>query len=137
MKNNVEGVVVERCGNVAKVHVSMHASCTSCGSCGGSGATIVDAENSIGAELGQRVVMEVIEHNVLTSAFIVYLLPLVLPVIGYIFGYYIFLRFGRWEYFCTIGSAFVMLIVSLVYIKLHDKKVHSQQDLPVIVAVKN
>ncbi|WP_243650516.1 SoxR reducing system RseC family protein [Anaerospora hongkongensis] len=54
-----------------------HNDCENCGDCPGNSAIVISVNNALGAKLGQRVAIEVKEVNVLKSAFIVYILPLI------------------------------------------------------------
>lgn len=137
MKNIVEGIVFETHGQKASVRTSVHGHCTSCGSCGGGGMSIVTADNAIGAKEGQTVTVETEEHNANLSAFIIYLLPLLSPIAGYLIGYGIAWGLGKGETIFSVSGAVVFLAAALFFIKKYDKKVRASSGEPVITSIKN
>jgi len=69
MQQQQEGVVVEVSGRIAKVKTSRHDDCENCGACPGNSAMILDVLNTMGAELGQRVLVKIQEINMLKAVF--------------------------------------------------------------------
>ena len=57
--------------------------CEGCGGCEGGRPLYVDAQNAIGAEKGQSVIVETATHVVMLSASLVYLLPLAVFLVVY------------------------------------------------------
>jgi len=82
------GRVIEAYGNVAKVEVFRRDECERCKACGfGSRDRIVAvATNTVGAEKGDEVVLELEGTQVVRAAVIVYLIPLVFLLIGLYLG---------------------------------------------------
>jgi sigma-E factor negative regulatory protein RseC len=136
MKKRLEGFVLELQGETARVRLSVHGSCSSCGSCGGEGASFIDAKNACNAQPGQNVIVEVDEQNALKSAFIIYLLPLCAPFLGYMAGYYLSRMIGKAETAISASAALLFFAASLIVIKRFDKKMRSVQTTPVVVAIK-
>jgi len=132
-----EGIVVETSDVLAKVKASRHSDCENCGSCPGNTAIVVEALNPIGAERGQRVAMEFKEVNMLTAAFIVYMLPLIAAVGGAFAGYYAAeLRQVAEPLWYQISGGFVAFCLSVIYIKYFDRSARSNDEMkPVIVRV--
>jgi sigma-E factor negative regulatory protein RseC len=75
-------------GGLAQVKVGRHEECGSCGACGGAQQVVVEAVNEIGAQPGQRVLFEFREANVLTGAFVVFILPLLFGGVGAVIGHF-------------------------------------------------
>lgn len=75
-----EGIVKSldgiRCSVAVERKSACGENCAHCGGCSGGGVQICIAENSAGAGVGDRVVIEIDSGNVLKSAFLVYILPL-------------------------------------------------------------
>ena len=131
-----EGVVIAVSGKMAKVKVARHSSCESCGSCPGNAATVVDAVNEIGAEPGQRVVLEVKQANMLKAAFVVYMLPLIGIFGGAVIGSYLADRFLLDALIWQIAGGSVGLGLTALYIWLFDRKAGKQSEMqPVILSI--
>ncbi|EOD00650.1 SoxR reducing system RseC family protein [Caldisalinibacter kiritimatiensis] len=115
-------------GNKATVIVRRVTSCgDSCSTCSGScsvpGLT-VDIDNTIGAKKGDYVEVRTRTKTILKSAFLVYIIPLVLMVVGIALGIYVFkgLGFDNYE---SIGllTGLVALGISYVILRIVDNKI--------------
>lgn len=86
--------------------------CHQCGGCGTVEQTLrLTAENPIGAQVGDRVLVESASGVVLTAAILVYLLPLA----AFLGGYLAALSLGAWA-FAVGGVCFALgLIPALAY----------------------
>ena len=93
--------------------------CHHCSGCGGVMQTLrVEAENSIGAQPGDVVVLDGGEDVVLKGAALVYLLPLALFLIGYLAS----MGLGGWAA-AIGGGAFVLgMIPALIYNRKIQKR---------------
>ena len=131
------GVVIQAPDNgAAVVEVSRKSACEGCsqnGSCHGCTSLIGDqnmqtrAENSIGAAVGDRVLLETDSGTVILYAAAVFLLPLVLGVVGYLLGDLAFAGAGR--YVCSLigfAAAFVFLYFVL------DRRARQRNDVKII-----
>lgn len=137
MKRESEGVVIEVSGTMAKVKANRHGDCKNCGACPGDNATVLDAQNPIGAVPGQRVIFELEEANMLKAAFIVYILPLIAILVGCTIGTYISYKVGNSEKLYQVGGGVIAFILSLFYVKFFDKFAHSDKEMrPVITRIK-
>lgn len=58
--------------------------CQSCAGCGRGAEEETEAFNPIGAAVGDNVVISMPDHTVILSAFLIYFLPIVLGIFGYI-----------------------------------------------------
>ena len=88
--------------------------CHKCSGCGSSQQTMmILAENPIGARVGDWVVIEAKSGAVLKAAVMLYIVPLVLFIAGYLFG----------EYLWQKGVLFALagLLLGLILVKLLDK----------------
>ena len=126
-----QGLVLAVTKQLATVRVGRHAECSSCGACGGSRQVIIEALNKLGAQPGQRVRFAIREQNVLTGAFVVFVLPLLLAAIGAGGGWLV----GRTDNY-AIGSGLIFFVLGLIMVKLFDRRVAHKQNLkPVIIEI--
>ncbi len=88
------GQIVTVAGDKAKIEVKRVSACgEKCGSCGGgckSTGIYIDANNSMGAGPGQFVKVEMATNTVMKAAFMAYVFPLIMLIIGVILGSYIY-----------------------------------------------
>lgn len=89
MEKLIEGVVIETNGENAKVRCSVHSDCENCGVCPGSNAMIIDVTDELGTQVGQQVLIESKETNMLLAAFMIFVLPLLAIGLGISLGYYL------------------------------------------------
>lgn len=78
---NREGIVINEAGkNVVEVSILKHTACGDCGACSygkeNLNATVM-ADNKIGAKPGDKVELDLQDQNVLSAAFIAYVIPLI------------------------------------------------------------
>lgn len=124
-KNMLEevGLVVEVHDKTAVVEMMRHASCSHCGLCtlGAQDKMRIEAENSVGARLNDRVKVAIPSAVILKSAFIVYIVPLVALLIGFVTAKYFL---GE-----KAGVVVGLLCAVGVFLGLHfyDKRLRSQQ----------
>ena len=88
--------------------------CHKCSGCGSSQQTmVICAENPIGAKVGDWVVVEAKSGAVLKAAVMLYIVPLVLFIAGYLLG----------EHLWQSGILFALagLLIGLVLVKLLDR----------------
>lgn len=86
MQKEKQGIVIEISNNISKVKEIKHGDCENCGSCAGSNAMVVDVNNQVGAKIGDKVIFEFKQDNILKAAFIIYVLPLAAIFIGAMLG---------------------------------------------------
>ncbi|MCR5756764.1 MAG: SoxR reducing system RseC family protein [Selenomonas sp.] len=131
-----QGIVLETIGDLAKVRIGRHEECGSCGACAGAQHVVVDAVNPLGAQAGQRVRFAFREENVLTGAFVVFILPLLFGGLGAVVGHWLARLFeleGNTPY--ILGAVFFFLL-ALVLVKLFDRRAAKEQALkPVIIEI--
>lgn len=97
--------------------------CEECAGCGMTGAAIkARARNDIGAQPGDKVVVESSTRKIFGVVALVYVLPVVLFLLGY------FLSEGLtegWRYAIAIGAAALSFLASVVY----DRKAKREESL--------
>ncbi|MCM8756870.1 MAG: SoxR reducing system RseC family protein [Candidatus Omnitrophica bacterium] len=83
-----KGTIIEEKDNlvVVKLDREKSAGCAGCGRChsGSDGRLLVEAEKYPGAEIGQRVLIEILPQEVLVSCLLIYGLPLAGFILGVI-----------------------------------------------------
>lgn len=131
-----EGIVIEIDGSISKVRMGKHSNCKDCGACPGSDAAIITADNRIGAKLGQRVSVELQEANVLTGAFVVFILPLIFIFIGAVTGKQLGGLLGVSKLISEFIGGATFSIIVIAVIKLFDQFVaRKDKDIPVILKI--
>ncbi|MBQ3427067.1 MAG: SoxR reducing system RseC family protein [Clostridia bacterium] len=92
-------------------------SCASCGLCPGMNMK-VNADNAIGAREGDTVLLSMSDKKVLGAAFLVYVIPVIMLIIGYIAGNALFKTESG-----AIGIGFALMVLSFAAIAVIDRKV--------------
>ena len=95
--------------------------CHKCSGCGAQKETmILTARNPIGAKTGDMVVIESATGPVLKAAAMLYILPVVLFLVGYLLG----------EHLWALGPVFGIggIVLGLVLVKLYDKHLQTKKD---------
>ena len=110
-----EGTITEILdGGLAKVRVNRDHLYVACSACFGAEHVYVTARNGLGAQEGQDVRYEVQDEHLVMGAFICFIVPLFLVILGGIGGY-------------SFGAA-AGLIVSAVLVKLYDSSLGKKID---------
>ncbi|MGO1369997.1 MAG: SoxR reducing system RseC family protein [Senegalia sp. (in: firmicutes)] len=122
------GYVVETKDDYAVVDVRRTSACgDKCGSCGG-GCSVpamrVNIKNTIGAKVGNFVEIEMETKSLMKSAFIAYVIPLIMLIVGISSGVYFFNNLG-FESYEVLGilTGFVALVISYFLLKLIDNNI--------------
>lgn len=83
-----EGTIISLLDNgLAEIKVGRHSDCIACGACDGANDIVVKALNPVGAKVGQHVSFELRETNIVVGAFVCFIMPLLIAVIGAFLGY--------------------------------------------------
>ena len=118
------GIVEECIGTMAKVKITRSSacgeSCAACGMCPGK-ETVIEARNECGAAKGDTVVLNMSSGKVLNAAFLAYIVPVILLVLGCIAGDYIFKSENM-----GILSGFALMAVSFIAMHMLDKRLKSR-----------
>jgi positive regulator of sigma E activity len=118
------GSVVSVNDDAAVVEMGMHGACKKCGLCqtsSGGKTVLLLARNAAGAAVGDAVEVEISPGRVLAAAFVVYLIPVVMTVIGFAVGSA--LSDGSEESALPIVLAVVFLVASFLGVWLYDARV--------------
>jgi len=126
-----EGVIVGIEGERARVRIERSDACSRCRVCVpmGDGLMVIEAKNTRGAVVGERVSIEVDESRHLRAAFMVYILPLIGLIAGYVTGTAL-AGSEKVGFLCGVG----MLIVVFAVLHWYDRKIRTRdQSWPRIV----
>lgn len=131
------GIVKELCGKLALVEVSRHSACEGChakadGNCSacvsfGDKKTSANADNSIGAKVGDRVILETESRTVILYAASVFLFPVLLAVIGYLLG--TFMSFTAAPY---IGAILGFILAFVIVWATLDRRAKKRCDVRIV-----
>ena len=114
------GTVERLENNFAVVKVDKKDECSKCGMClfpQGANSVEFVAENKIGADVGDRVIIEKGENGKLQGALLVFLVPLLLIGLSVILGLYVI----KWELSVLILSG-SLIILWYIILSIIDKK---------------
>lgn len=117
-----QGTVISVNGTKARVMVTTASECMGCSSkshchSGIAGSHEITVINECDAKVSDHVIFEADTGKVIALAALMWILPLISMIIGYIVGE----RFagGFWP----IGAAFIFLVLSFSFLKLFDKAI--------------
>ncbi len=91
--------------------------CAGCGGCSAGALREVLAENSLGADIGDVVIIEMNTGKVINAAIFVYIVPLLLLFLGY----FIFFNLFKTELTAIFGG-FLLMVLAFVFLFKLDKK---------------
>jgi sigma-E factor negative regulatory protein RseC len=134
------GRVIEVKDKIALVQIAQSSMCAKCNACqlAGSNTMQTEVENSIGAKAGDNVKIVLEPKSLLKAAFIIYAIPLIFLILGYLLGMGVASIIGKPEWLETSGVIFGFICFGASYfvIKEIDKKVARTSGFrPVIVGV--
>ena len=130
-----EGTVISVDGAKAKVTVTTTSECMGCSSkshchSGLTGSREITVINECGAKVSDNIIFETTAGKFIVSAALIWILPLISMIIGYIVGE----RFA--DGFWPIGAAFVFLVLAFAFLKVLDKAISGGRTFyPVIMRV--
>ena len=125
----------------AKLKMQRHSACASCGKCATTSEKkdiIVEVDNTLGAQVGDKVKVNMETVNVLKAAAIVYIVPLVALLVGTIGTYFVLDLLKISIYVETISGAFglVSMLISFLILKKNDNKFRdSREYIPIVTEV--
>lgn len=134
------GKVVGIKDDMVTVEVERSAACQGCRACRLStgGKMLTEARNLVGAGIGDRVRVEIAPKAFLTATFVVFMIPLILLVAGFILGSFLAFLFNRPAYSQGMGVffGFVFLALSLLIVRAVDRRATKTRKLqPIITQV--
>lgn len=92
---------------------------------------VLDVINEVGAETGQRVLIESKESNMLLAAFSVYILPLLAVGCGILLGYYLSPRLMISSTMLMTLGGIVFGLLAIYFVKRLDRSLQSEK--PIII----
>lgn len=125
-----EGIVIALDGKIAKVQ-KRYGDCE----CHGNMATFMDVCNSVDAKVGQRVIIEISEANMLKAAFIVFFLPLLSAFFGFLIGRWISQKYGYPVLLSEVSASIAAFVLAIFFIKNYDKSMSKTKTMPVITDI--
>jgi len=119
------GQVAETNGGRAKVVIPRKDKCGKCGKClfasEGQGMWL-EAENRVGAGLGDEVEVEIPERDPLVAALLLFGLPLLGLLVGVFSGYALAEILGWESNSIAILLGFVFLAAAFVFVRMYDRR---------------
>ena len=134
----IVGIIDEK---TAKLKMQRHSACASCGKCTTTSEKkdiVVEVDNSIGAKLGDRVVVNMESMNVLKAVGIAYIFPLIGLLIGTIGTYYVLQFIENTKNIEVISSTvgIIIMLISFFILRKNDSKLReSRQYIPIITKI--
>lgn len=117
-----EGRVIKTSGNIAKIEISPKSGCSHCEAktlCSPSGNKLyIEAINERGAKVGDMVKVEMSPKIAIFSAFLLFVLPIIVLSIGFI----VFLSFDKVGNLSIMGGIGLMVIYFL-FLKKFDRRI--------------
>lgn len=140
---NQDGYIVEIVDEETAIMRMMRMSaCAKCGKCMNASSEseeiLVEVDNTIGAKVGDHVMVNMEHINVMKATFLVYVIPMVLLIVGIVGSYYALNAIGfagpTEVVAAIIGIALMGL--SYIYLKINDKKFkESREYVPVVTKI--
>ncbi|MEN6349937.1 MAG: SoxR reducing system RseC family protein [Syntrophomonas sp.] len=127
MEKLIEGVVIESNGQTAKVRCSIHSDCENCGVCPGNNAMIIDVTDEVGTTVGQQVLIDNKQTNVLMAAFMIFVLPLLSVGLGIYAGYYLSSRLMISATLLMVIGGLIFGLLAIYVIRRFDKTLQSEK----------
>jgi len=135
MRRDTIGIVTETRGPLALVKPMTHLNCDSGHCCQGDNVNkvILEMNNEVKANVGDKIVFEAKEAGMLLVAFILFAMPLIMITLGAIAGYYLAGVLAVNVTAAEIVGGLVFFIIAIVVVKLFDRFVTTNMSLrPVI-----
>lgn len=117
------GCVTSVSGDAATIAMPMSGECKKCGICAVAGngkQVLLEARNDAGAGEGDLVEIEIAPGRVLAAAFIIYMIPILMTIVGFLTGSAA--AGGDPDASLPIVLAVVFLVVSFVLVWLYDRR---------------
>jgi len=132
MNKVIEGIVIEKRGEFALIRPLI---CSiSCGCHDDeTGSAMINAKNEVNAAVGDKVIFESSEEGMLLTAFVAFILPIILVIMGAATGHNMAQMLGMSPKTAAVLGGCMFFILALMIIKIHDKS--ASKIMPVIVRV--
>jgi sigma-E factor negative regulatory protein RseC len=128
------GCVVSVKDDAAVVAMPMSGACEKCGMCMMSGdgrEVMVLAKNAAGAGDGDMVEIEISAGRVVASAFLIYMVPVVMTIVGFLIG--IAFAGGAEDSPVPIVTAIIFLVASFILVGLYDLRLRKSERREAVV----
>lgn len=136
MKIEEGTVIAEKEDGLVEVKVGRHSDCMACGACPGAEQIVVLAVNPVGAKVGQHVKFEVREVNVIISAFMCFIMPLLVAAAGALAGHWIGISTAMDPTQTAIGGGIAGFLLGVLGVKLFDRSLTNDMNAkPKIVEI--
>ncbi len=132
--------VIEKNGGKIVGSLTRKDACSGCHACsvgGNEDEMIITALNSCGADIGDKVSIELTTDVMLKATFIMYGIPLVTLFTGFLLGSYLAPDFGMNADILGFMTGITFLVVTLICIKIYDKKIDKSKYLAVATNIVN
>lgn len=128
------GLVVSTNGLVALVQFAKGKHCEGCNVCQafGEGSAVLEAKNEVQAKPGDTVEVEIPPKHVLTSSFLVFIVPALTMIAGYLVSNLWLRTSGD----ASVGAAFLGLLFGFGLVRLYDRAIASRKDCPATIVRK-
>ena len=136
-----QGVVSKILGEkLAQVEFEAGVACAKCKACCHlveTGKMVVEASNEVGAKIGDKVEVYIPEKQVLTSAFLVYIFPLICLILGYFVGMFLSRRLNIFVDSEIVGIlvGFVGMAGAFLEVGAYDRVLAKRKGLARIVRI--
>lgn len=129
------GKVIKVNGNKALISVERTTSCGgSCANCAGNckiADNSIEADNTLGAKTGEFVVIETETKSVLKSAFLVYIVPIVLLCLGYFAA-----ECAGYKENISMICGFLLFLLTFLCLHFYDKKQRKELSTKIVEIVR-
>jgi len=115
-------------GNLANVMIRRHSACGNCGKCNTGDNMTLAIDNSFKAERGDMVILELNEGNLVNAALLLYLLPLLGLIIGYLAG----VGLGFQLEFSRIMTSLIFFFLSLGVARVYGQRNKEDYDIEMV-----
>lgn len=121
------GQVIKINGNFAQVEMQRHPACANCGLCtmGVGDKMLITAANTARAKVADRVKVTISGTVVLKSAFLVYIVPLIALLVGFVIGNYL-----AGEIY-GVACGVIGVVLSLIGLHFYDQKLKKENKVVV------
>ncbi len=132
MRQFAQVISIVKDENIANVLIRKHSACGKCGNCNEGNDMELKVKNNCGAKPGDMVILEMKESRLLNAAMLIYLLPLVGLIIGYLGA----IPLGIASEAGRIGLGFLLFAISFMIARLFGKKEEDNYDLEITGILK-
>jgi sigma-E factor negative regulatory protein RseC len=118
-----EGIILETYGRIVTVQIKSAGACSRCkaGCMERNGFMVAEAENPIGAKVGDTVSLGLDSKKALTASFVVFGLPLFALFIGVIATNFVIDRIGYQNQILSIIIGLIAFFLMFIPVKAYDK----------------